>query len=455
MVTTGSDTNSGSTTDNTAPVATTNGNWGGSNTLNRFTAAAGTPFSTTLVGQYASVYVDTASFSMFVASIVAVDVGGTYIDLDTTTIKYGLSPSTGTTGRSCRVGGAWATLGITATIFGTGTSPQPTRVNVKVGTYANTTNVRTITMNGAATAPIWWRGYKTVIGDQENNYAAVPGVDIPTCTWTTGDFVNSGQHSIFSNLSFTSAINSTNATFRLNASFCKIYHCRIINTNATANGYAMSMSAAATGAFLVASYLQATATATNILAVLVSGSQVLGNVFSGGVTAVSENNTCSVRRNLFLNQAGDAVSVSASSALQDFDGNTIYGAGGNGFLFSNVTVPITVTNNLFVNITGASKAAINNATGSNTTFIGISGNAYYNVTGQYAGITENLVEIDGSVLNDNPLKKVADSDYTPNYPGINNATPNLFENVTNYQSYSDAGAVQHQNIPGGSYGVSQ
>src|SRR5262245_42336786 len=110
--------NAGSTTANTASVTETNGDWGNA-AANRFTAASGTPFSAVTVGEWASIYNDGASTAVYVARVTAVNAGGASIDLSST-VKMGTAPTTGATGKSCKIGGAWADFGVAPTIFAAG-----------------------------------------------------------------------------------------------------------------------------------------------------------------------------------------------------------------------------------------------------------------------------------------------------------------------------------------------
>src|SRR5688572_31804779 len=81
---------------------------------------------------------------------------------------------------------AW-TLADAIAAYGTGQ-----RINVKAGTYANTTTGRTFATAGTTTAPIWWRGYNTTIGDLDDVVdGAASG---PQITFTTGLMTISGAH---------------------------------------------------------------------------------------------------------------------------------------------------------------------------------------------------------------------------------------------------------------------
>jgi hypothetical protein len=103
--------------------------------------------------------------------------------------RYMDASSSGGDGTTSATGGAnaaWADFGAAISGVGAGPAASPTRINIKAGTYANTTTGRAFNTAGAAAFPVWWRGYKTTIGDQDANNVAVAGTDIPLVTFTTG-----------------------------------------------------------------------------------------------------------------------------------------------------------------------------------------------------------------------------------------------------------------------------
>ena len=100
----GSNLNAGSTTSNTALVTYTNGNWNGSNT---FTPAGGANPITdgVAIGMWISCYLDGASAPTgFIARVTAVS--STTITTSGTA-QAGTAPTSGATGRTLKVGGAW------------------------------------------------------------------------------------------------------------------------------------------------------------------------------------------------------------------------------------------------------------------------------------------------------------------------------------------------------------
>ncbi len=163
--TTGSNLNAGSTSSDTASVTSINGDWGNA-AANTFTAASGTPFSSVTAGvDYASIYLDGASTTGYVARVASVGGGGASVTLSTTIIA-GSAPASGATGRTCKIGGAWA--GVAGSVdlpFGfvasslSGTSITPVRVSWKDGTYTATDSIS----HGNDT--IFFEGYLTTPGD--------------------------------------------------------------------------------------------------------------------------------------------------------------------------------------------------------------------------------------------------------------------------------------------------
>lgn len=168
--TTGSNLNAGSTNSDSASVTSTNGDWGNA-VANRFTAASGTPFSGVSVGDWASVYLDAATVTGYIARVTAVNGGGTSVDLSTTAIS-GTAPATGATGRTCKIGGAWkGPNGTEAFPFGflswaaTDASNHAPRCNIKGGTNYNISAAMTHAVTGANVAATIFEAYTSTVGD--------------------------------------------------------------------------------------------------------------------------------------------------------------------------------------------------------------------------------------------------------------------------------------------------
>lgn len=108
----GSNVNGGALASNAEPgtnavYTSTNGNW--STVTNQFTPTDGTtPASTVTVGDFASVYLDGATLAVCIARVTVVAAGVNGPITLSTTSRVGTAPVTGATGRTIKVGGAWA-----------------------------------------------------------------------------------------------------------------------------------------------------------------------------------------------------------------------------------------------------------------------------------------------------------------------------------------------------------
>lgn len=166
--TNGSNLNSGSTTSASATYTSpANGGWNSGTGV--FTPVSGNPSSTVNVGDFASVYLDAATVAVFVARVTAVD--STTITLSTTA-KMGTAPTTGATGFTVKVGGAWKgpnagvgfPFGATNAIAGTLTNVagDEFRVTMLAGaSFAFTSSIATATITG----PVTIQGATSAAGD--------------------------------------------------------------------------------------------------------------------------------------------------------------------------------------------------------------------------------------------------------------------------------------------------
>lgn len=164
---TGANINSGSDA-GTVTYTSTNGNW--SQATNIFTPTDGTnPVSAGVtVGQYASIYLDGATVAVFIVKITQVQnaVNGTITV--SASLRAGSPPTTGATGRSIKVGGAWKgpnaasgfplTLGSLANL---GASSDKVAINLK----NNATYSITAAISEAGTPNIQVQGYGSSVRD--------------------------------------------------------------------------------------------------------------------------------------------------------------------------------------------------------------------------------------------------------------------------------------------------
>lgn len=198
--TTGSNLNAGSTNADAASITTTNGAYAqgaGAGGTDRFTAAAGTPFSgingadVTAGLIWVSSYPDgSGGPTGFVARVTAVNAGGASIDIHLTAIA-GTRPTTAANGRTAKIGGAWAgptgatafPIGFAATVL-RDAADDPCCVNIKGGVDYTATAGWTHALNGY----VRFEGYTTTPHDGGKAKIVGPAtgnaISVVVCTGT-------------------------------------------------------------------------------------------------------------------------------------------------------------------------------------------------------------------------------------------------------------------------------
>ena len=279
---TGSNLNSGSTSSGSATYTSSSGNWGGTSTYVFTPTDGSTPSSSVNVGDWVSIYTGSPSATSYIAQVTAVGSGTNGTITVSSTNFIGTVPTSGSGTFTLKDGGAWADFGIVTGLFTTGTVAVSTRVNIKAGTYANTSTSRTFLTAGSATAPLWWRGYETTPGDQDGNNAAVAGTNIPALTWTTGQMSVQAGHNIFSNLDISGACTSSGGqVYCTSGSTHSIFYgVRVQNTAAAANARAISLNGTTQ---LVRCYLKATTIATTVVYCAGANDCLSGCTITGGI----------------------------------------------------------------------------------------------------------------------------------------------------------------------------
>jgi hypothetical protein len=431
-----SNLNAGSTS-GAVVYTSTAGNWDGTSV---FTPTDGqTTTSLVSVGDWASVYPTGNSVTPYVAKVTAVGAGVNGTITLSTTLKFGTAPTSNSGSRECRTGGAWADLGMLASgaALNTGTVTQSTRINIRAGTYANSTTTRTFGMAGTVTIPLWYRGYKTAIGDQDSNAAASAGTDIPALTFTTGQMVLSSGFVIFSNLDINSACLTANGAVAQTSSTGTTYWYRVRITNTSNNAAARCLSqTAASTMTCVACYFSAGTGATVIN--LTASLTLIGCYLKGGNLGVSVGtSSCSAWYTVFDAIGGDAMNCSTGgiAALHC----SFYAPTGNAILFTGNVRP-TILNCHFENVNQASKAGVNNTSGTNIGGMYV-GNSFYNCTANYSGITENFIVFDNGTLGGSGFNAPASHDFTATTYLKAIAFPGALENI-GLTGYNDTGALQ-------------
>jgi hypothetical protein len=316
------------------------------------------------------------------------------------------------------------------------------RLNVIAGTYANTTTSRTFSTAGTTTSPVWWRGYKTTIGDLDAQPATgttrVAGTDIPSFTFTTGQMTISSGHQTFSNIDVNGAATAGAQLVVSGGSGVRLDRVRVENTAANAASSACSIQTSA-GPIALRCWFKATTTATRCLQVAacgLAGCSVVGGTAgldwtSGGLSLAS----CTVR-----SAGSHGFNFNASgSPLQAFF-LTSYNNGGDGIRLATLPSFGQIVGCLLANNSGY---GINNSTGTNTNIITRLANDFYsNTSGTENGFGDSpsLQEISESA---SPFNGTTDLGLVGAANARANGPPGPFENEA-FSSYLDVGAVQRK-----------
>ncbi len=338
----------------------------------------------------------------------------------------------GTTTATSGANGAW-TLAEAATAANTAGGM---RVNIKAGTYANTTNSRTFAdTDGLATAPIWFRGYNTTPGDIDSNNALTK----PVITFTTGQFGITADFQWFSNLDISGACTTSGGQVNVSSggADCKLWRVRSENTAANSNSRGATIGGARTRVY--GGWFKATSSAAAFY-LGAANCKAFGCVTEGGsvgMTVTGGGN--SVVDCVIDSPGGDGINCDSSGF--DLSNNSIYNAGGDGIEVSGASTGGAILNNIIDTWSGY---AVNASTSSNCN-IDLINNAYRGTgsgtlnqiyeSENWGSVTESAIPFTNAGSDDFTLKSTAGSKGT-GFPGA-------FENES-YTGYLDRGAVQRQ-----------
>lgn len=316
-----------------------------------------------------------------------------------------------------------------------------TRINVKAGTYANTTTSRSLSLTGTTTAPIWWRGYNTTIGDRDTNPALTP----PLISFTTGTLTAGGAHQVFSHLDIYADAN-TSRTCNVTGANLLFDRCRIENANAGSASYAVANSSSATNLFTRCD-LKVTSTADRVVSIGI-GSQFYACVIRGGVSGLhSTSAAVEAIACVIHGQSSHGIHLITTGSIVRALNCTFYGQGGDGIRLD--VLPSTfceIYNTAFSTITGT---AINNNSGANTNVVKRMGNGFHACGANEAGFGDSPA-LDSVSESNAPFTNAGSLDFSivPGSTFKAAGQPGLFEAQT-YRSYLDLGAVQRQESGGG------
>lgn len=447
MQTGGSNANSGST-NGTTPV------WGNTSSV----VWVGTTTSTLTVTDSSASAVQVGDLinvgGSYVSAVTGINATGapTYVfTLSAAASSWGTEPAGQTYSSSGTVvdGGCWASLA-QGVLAGGATVPAGTRVNVKAGTYSPAGAV-TVSLVGATTKPIWFRGFTSSPGDLDAA-AFDSGVAYPLIS-NTGQTAFSGAFTVVSRISFTGT--PTTQTVLASGSPVRFVHCRFVNTNAAAGSYAFANNAACT---LFCCYFKATATASYVVqpqadCELVgcyvdgpnSGSLTTG-VFSSSGRFVAIKNTFNLCPLYGLRLSGGSVII--------VNQNTF-----NGCYADSVRVDATLGNqlvsfadNTFFNSGQTSGAGydVNNSTGTNSAVGVIYGNLSYNAkTGRINGFGD-YPEFNALSDSSDPRTSSTDFHLVSTSNGYGAGIPGQWEDLTGgVKSTPSPGAWQSASAGGG------
>lgn len=314
------------------------------------------------------------------------------------------------------------------------------RVNILAGTYANTTTSRSLSITGTTTAPVWWRGYNTTIGDCDDN----PALTQPLITFTTGLLTIGGVHQFLSSLNITSQ--NTGRAVTITGSPIRLYAIRVENTNAAAGSHALSQGGAV--CYIGHSWFKATSSATRVV-LATSVTAFTETVFVGGGTGLEASARVDVIRSVFNDTGSHGIQMITTGQIGLFNGNTFYSCGGDGIRFDVLpATQIMINNCLFSEIVGT---AINNATGANTNVVHRTRNCFHSNGANEAGFGDSpsLGEVTDS---SSPFTNAAAGDLTIIGTSTAKGTTLQVENQ-NYSDVLDKGAVQRAESGGASGGM--
>jgi hypothetical protein len=438
----GSNLNAGSSSGSPAYSSTAaNGTWDGTST---FTPGDGsTPASTVSAGMWMSIYTGTPSATPYIAQVSSVAAGVNGAITLSTSNKFGTAPGSSSVAKGI-VGGAWADFGIigSSAALNTGTVTQSTRINIQAATYANTTTTLAFGMAGAATTPLWWRGYKTSPGDQDSNALAAAGTDIPSITFTTGRITISGAHQTFSNLDASGAA-TAGAQVGITGTAVLLYRFRATATAANSASVALSITGGSVSTF-VSCYFKATTTAAEVVNCSAGLVRLEGCYITGGAIGVNVA-IASILINCVCDSCGgDAIKV--SNAQCTIVGCSIYAPTGHGINVTTVaTNGVLIANCYFDSVNGAGKFAITNSSGTNTDVIIAVANAYFNCTGNTNGIGDFPLIFDNGTLVTSAFVAPASQNFMIKANAYALGYPGTIEKLSpSNTGYLDIGALQHQ-----------
>lgn len=451
MIPSASNLNAGSTFATSAVYTSTSGNW--STVTNIFTPTdSSTPASTVSAGDWVSLYLNAASLTPYVVKVLSVAAGVNGGITTDPAFKFGTAPITGSGTVTCKAGGAWLDAGMltAGSALFSGTVTQPTCINIQVATFASGATARTFGLVGTTTLPVWWRGFKSTIGDMDGNNLAVAGVgnDIPSFTWTSGSCTMAGAHAWFSNIDFLNT-GTGNPTVNISAAggVISFYNCRFTQNNT--KGVILCSQA---NVHLFECILTGNSTVV-LFTAAANHTKFDGCLFVGGLGAIAgtTGTPILVKNCIFDSQVGDCITMTTGG--MDIIGNTFYGGTGHAISTTGTLAGSVLLDSNYCEGFAAAKFFYTNTTGTNTNLVRAVANTFYNMPGgTYNGMGDSPLIYDNGTLGASGLTAPGSHNFTPTSALRSLGYPGKFETVSAYRSYTEAGAVQEQVTAGGGIG---
>ena len=324
------------------------------------------------------------------------------------------------------------------------------RMNVKAGTYSDSSTV-TFATAGTAASPVAWRGYKTTIGDLDTHPTTqrVSGVDCPLFTNSVsgGSAYSARSYQSFEQIHFTSATVGTVLDLGYFQDGISLVGCRVESTTASTGYVRAVFGNNLTYAFFSDCYFSKNSTAdTCVWAYGVSANWYLRRctIVGGGTgfSGVPAGRFATVDSCVFSGQgtlscgAGGHTTI-ANSSFYNCSGNFIEKAGGSS--------DSIVANCVFSQCGGY---AISNSSGTDIHQQWISDNTYHDSSFTSGRLNNIPHDFYAKVDTASPYVDAAAGDFTiaTTSNGYNNQY--LLEK-SDISSYMDSGAIQHQAPSGG------
>lgn len=457
----GSNLNGGSDTGNSAKYTSTNGNWNGTST---FTPADTQAASLIAVGDFASVYLDGATVGVYIARVTTINQSGGNITsvVLSTTAAAGSAPSSGATGRTIKVGGAFkgpngaSGFPLSLNALGSAQNASGNRVRVNMKNDATYTISSGISVSVANTII---QGYSSTTGDFGRAI-------IDTSTNNIGIISGTMSNSVWMDIVFASS--STSGTTALfTASLCDIQRCVFHGGRASA----LVASSNIVSVFESEFYNNNTSNTSAKAAIefgATSGTLYVRNCYihdnagsnNSGILINSSNIRLMVINTIFdTNGFGILCNSSGSSVFLDVTNSDFYNHSADAIKMDSTAVKtLNVTNCNFVKNTGA-RVNISAGAALTTGYMFNNGSG----TGTQANGADTLGQIiepaaSGPVLYASgvtPWVNPASEDFNINLSAANFAGRGVFTETDGTSSvtvgYPDIGAAQSKTGPGGTF----